>query len=288
MLPDSESDSLIIHGQGTCPYAKCSYCPLFSGGESTSFDHDLFEQQIQEEAQRFSPEEITSVFIAEGNTISMEMNALRAILAALYKHFPFLARVAAYGSARAVSGRLPGELEELRRLGLTRIHMGTESGSQAVLEILNKGVDVAGIETAAREIKKVGLQLTTYVLIGAGGVALSEEHVAKTSAMINRIQPDTLALQTLVPIPQTPLYEQIGRGEFEQLSPHGTILEIKAMLSAIEVSLDINCSHISNHCQGKGRLPEDRRRLLSELDYTLSMKESRFNPSGLLNVILPD
>ena len=288
ILPDSEADSLIIHGQGTCPYARCSYCPLFSGGKSESFDHDLFEQQIQEEARRFSPEEITSVFLAEGNTISMEMGSLRAILATLYKHFPFLARVSAYGSALAVSERLPGELDELRRLGLSRIHMGMESGNEKVLEILNKGVDVAIMEEAANEIKRVGLQLTAYALIGAGGAALSEAHVTQTAAMINRVRPDTLALQTLVAIPQTPLYEQIQSGEFEQLSPHGTIMEIKALLSAIEVELDINCSHISNHCHGMGRLPEDRGRLLNELDYTLSIKESQFNPSTLINVSLPE
>jgi len=280
VLPEIESRSLVIHGQGVCAYAKCSYCPLFSSGKTRSFDKREFEQYIEAEARRFTPEEITSVFISEGNSIGLEIKLLQGMLKTLYKHFPFLKGVSVYGSALSVLKRRPDAFSELRKRGLTRIHMGLESGSDAVLKLLNKGIDQAGMIDAAGKIKKAGIELFLYVLVGAGGRSLSGEHVDGTSEAINLIEPHSIQLQTLIPIPQTPLFVEEQRGNFKPLSPHDSIREIGSLMKKINVPVEINCSHITNYCQTSGRLPEDHERLQREIDYALSLDESLFDTSS--------
>ena len=46
VLPEAEARSLIFHGQGICPYAKCSYCALLRGGVSKQFDTKAFREFV--------------------------------------------------------------------------------------------------------------------------------------------------------------------------------------------------------------------------------------------------
>ena len=288
VLPESESRSLIIHGHGVCPYAKCSYCPLFSEDETKPFDLREFEDHIRSEARRFQLEDINSVFISEGNTISLEPKTLNAILKILYSHFPFLETISAYGSAGAVLNRTPKQLASFRRNGLSRIHMGLESGSDEVLQLLNKGVDTKGMLEAATLIKNAGFELYLYVLIGAGGTALSGEHVKATAEAVNEISPGSVDFQTLVQIPNTPLTREAQQERFSFLSPHESIREIRDLIEEIETNVAINCTHVSNHCHVRGIIPNERERLLQELDYSLSLDESLFDNSGIANIELPN
>ena len=287
VFPKTESRSLIIHGPGVCPYAKCSYCPMFSEDKTKPFDLREFEEYVRSEARSFQLEEISSIFISEGNTISLEPKMLNSILKILYFHFPFLKGVSAYGSAKAVLNRTSKQLASFLRNGLTRIHMGLESGSDDVLRLLKKGVDKEGMLEAATIIKKAGFELHLYVMIGAAGTELSGEHVKATAEAVNEITPSCVDFQTLVPIPHTPLTEEAQEKRFTFLSPHGTIREIRAFIEEIDTTVEINCSHVSNHCHVRGDLPDDRARLLSELDYSLSLDESLFDNSGIANIELP-
>jgi biotin synthase-like enzyme len=288
ILPEVETRSLVIHGPGVCPYAKCSYCPLFSQGKLKAFDISEFRSYIHSEASRFAPEEITSIFVSEGNLMSMDPKVLSSILKTLHDNFPFLEKVSVYGSAYAILGHNRRQMEGFRKKGLTRLHMGLESGSNRVLEILNKGVDKDGMFEAARMVKDAGIELHIYVLIGAGGAAESEEHIRETSTLINAIAPDSIELQTLVPVPGTPLFGEAELGKFQFLSAHESIREIRLFVETINGPARINCAHYSNHCQIHGRLPEDRQRLLKELEYSLSIDESLFDASGIVSIGLPN
>ncbi len=165
--------------------------------------------------------------------------------------------------------------------------MGLESGSDRVLLLLNKGVDAEGMVKAAGWIKDAGVELFVYVLISGGGRYLSLEHVENTVEVVNGIAPHSVDMQTLVPVPRTPLYDQIENGDFELLSPHETIKEIRYIIEGISVPVEINCDHISNYCYVHGRLPEDRERLIMELDYCLTLDELLYSEKGITNIKLP-
>ena len=163
-------------------------------------------------------------------------------------------------------------------------YLGFESGSEEVLRLLNKGVDRESQVEAAERIKDAGIELCIYVLVSAGGRGLSAEHVRATTEAINRIAPACVDIQTLVPVPRTPLHDALERGHFELLSPHESIREIRLLLEGIEVPIAVNSNHISNYCNVEGCLPEDRERLLRELLYCLDLDERPYAVTDIVNV----
>jgi radical SAM superfamily enzyme YgiQ (UPF0313 family) len=285
--PVTESRSLVIHAQSGCSYGKCSYCPQFGEAGTGRFDIREFERYVESEAGRFAPADITSIFLAEGNLVGMENKTLLAILKTLYRHFSYLRGVSGYGSAYNILRYREKHLAKLRRQGLTRLHVGFESGCDEVLGNLNKGVGAVELVDASRRVKKVGIELFLHVLISAGGRDLSEKHVAKTAEAINAVTPHAVSFQTLVPIPGTPLYTQVKEGRFQLLTPHEAIREAMLLIESVTVNTAVNCEHFSNYCHIMGRLPEDKARLLQELDYCLTLDESRYRGSGVVGFELP-
>lgn len=287
VTPTSESGSLILHARPTCNYRKCSYCPNFGDEKRERFNMREFEDFLTEEAQYFVTEAIDSIFLSEGNTLGMESRQILDIIAALKNHFPLLTSVSAYGNARSVHQRPLRELEQLKQQGLTRLHMGFESGNDDVLTILNKGVTRDEIAQAALKVIDAGIELHLYLLIGSGGKALSERHIEDSVELLNSIKPDTVECHTLVLVPRTPLHNLYESGGFIPLTPHETLGEIKAVVGGITVPLNINCSHISNYCHVGGSLPQDRRRMENELEYCLTLDESIFKANSIVNISVP-
>ena len=72
----------------------------------------------------------------------------------------------------------------LLEAGLRLYYLGIESGHDAVLEQLDKGVDSAEMVHVARKAHEAGVKLSTMVLLGAGGRALSLEHARAAAACV--------------------------------------------------------------------------------------------------------
>ena len=288
ITPSSEVNSLILHAHHSCPYGKCSYCPNFGPGKREKFRIDEFREFLEEERRRYVPEEINSVFLAENNLLGMPAKHIVQIMRALNVAFPNVHSIAAYGSPRAIAGMSDTDLVKLRKEGLTRIHIGFESGNNGVLELLNKGVDSASLSTACRRVIDSGYELYVYVLIGSGGKSFSDEHIRDTAALINEVRPSTVECHTLVLIPGTPMHEMAESGAFSPLMPVETIAEIRGLVEGIQAPVGISAAHVSNYCHIEGRLPGDRERLITELDYAMTFDEERFEKTGIVNISLPN
>ena len=78
------------------------------------------------------------------------------------------------------------DLSRFANAGLNRIHIGMESGSDAVLERVKKGTDKATQIKAGRKIKRAGMELSEYYMPGLGGKELSQENALETADAANR------------------------------------------------------------------------------------------------------
>ena len=127
--------------------------------------------------------DVKRVFLCDGDAVAMDTEALLAILARLYQTFPSLERVNAYAGPVKHPAQDGEELATLRRAGLVRLYLGVESGNDAVLRAVRKGVDAAGMLEAGRRIVAAGFDLWTMVLIGlAGQGEASRAHALDTAA----------------------------------------------------------------------------------------------------------
>lgn len=276
--PPSEADSLLIQATIGCPHNRCSFCMVYKKGPRYRVrPFAEIEQDLKEAARRYG-NRVRTLFLPAGNTIAMPTSELAAVCRRARELLPELERITVYGSAQYIHRKGAADCARLRRAGLSRIHVGLESGSDEVLSRIKKGADQRQQIEAGILVREAGMELSEYVMIGIGGLELSEDHALATAAALNRIQPHFVRLRTLVPKVNTLLLHQIEQGRFQLLGPHQALTETRLLISRLEVSTRIVSDHYTNYVNLEGRLPEDRDRLLAALDQALERPQSAFRP----------
>ena len=79
-----------------------------------------------------------SVFLQDANTLIMPTDQLVEILTYLKSSFPGIKRITSYGRSHTAARKKPEELHRLYEAGLSRVHIGMESGSDAVLQYVGQ------------------------------------------------------------------------------------------------------------------------------------------------------
>jgi anaerobic magnesium-protoporphyrin IX monomethyl ester cyclase len=100
-----------------------------------------------------------------------------------------------------------GEIEALRRAGCQMVWIGAESGSQKILDAMDKGTRVEQIYAAARSLHAAGIRVGFFLQFGYPGE--TREDIARTFKMVRDCQPDDIGASVSYPLPGTPFYEMV-------------------------------------------------------------------------------
>lgn len=276
--PPSEADSLLIQATVGCPHNKCTFCMVYKKGPAYRVRPvpEIFEDM--EEARHACGSAVRSLFFPAGNTIAMPTEELAAICRFAMETFPGLERITVYGSSQYIARKGTESLKGLREAGLTRIHVGLESGDDEILRRVKKGTTAAEQIQAGRMVREAGIEASEYVILGLGGAERTEAHALATAEAINAIEPDFVRLRTLVPKINTLLLHEIRKGRFRLLSPCQVLTETRLFLENITCRTRLTSDHYTNYLNLSGRLPGDKGRLLAEIDRALCRDESEYRP----------
>lgn len=218
-----------------------------------------------------------SVFLQDANSIIMKTDDLIEILSFIRETFPSVNRITSYCRSQTAAKKSLKELKSLKEAGLTRIHIGMETGHDALLKFIKKGTTAAQHIEGGRKIIEAGISLCEYVMPGLGGKKWSKEHAEETAKVINKINPDYVRLRTLHVVNGAELYNMMTRGEFEPLDEEGILREIRRFIECLNgIQTTIVSDHILNLIEElEGKLPEDKAYLLSIIDryFSLSLEE---------------
>ena len=177
--PPSEAYSLLIRATRNCPWNRCSFCHTYRGrkfelrpAEDVIRDIETARAIVEgikefgrqnglgnqpREAAAYIHSLVTnndsvrqvslwqwaggrSAFLQDANSIIMRHADLLRVVSALKDNFPELDRITSYCRSKTAARKNLQELIELRQAGLSRIHIGMESGSDAVLKFVDKGM----------------------------------------------------------------------------------------------------------------------------------------------------
>ena len=163
----------------------------------------------------------------------------------------------------------------MKAAGLDRIHSGFESGSDAVLQKINKGVTVQQEIAAGKNIKEGGIELSVYFMPGVGGRELSQDNAEGMAHVISEVNPDFVRIRTAAVKPGTELYEDFVNGDFILCSDDEKLMEIRTLIEkAHDIDTKLVSDHIVNLLQGiRGSLREDRDRMLAYIDDYLQQSD---------------
>lgn len=266
--PPSEADSLLVQATVGCPHNKCSFCMTYKKGPRFALRPlDEIKADLAEAAAEQGGG-VRSLFLPAGNSLAMPTGDLVEVCAEARRLFPGLERITLYASVQSILDQGAEGLSRLRRAGLSRLHVGLESGHDPTLERVKKGVNSAQQSEAGRMALEAGLDLCLYVLLGLAGLADSAAHAQATARVIKRINragPLTVRLRTLLPKVNTLLLHQINKGRFTLCTPHEVLDEAGRLLEGLSGPLELFSDHYTNYVNLHGRLPQERTRLLAEI-----------------------
>ena len=98
-------------------------------------------------------------------------------------------------------------IKDLARAGCDNIWMGAESGSQKVLDAMDKGTTVEQIFEATRLLKKNGIKPSFFIQFGYPGE--TRHDIEETISMINKLLPYEIGISVSYPLPGTVFYEKV-------------------------------------------------------------------------------
>lgn len=265
--PPSEAHSFILRVTIGCSHNQCTYCNMYRTVQFRIRPMEEIMRQI-EGAMPYR-DNIRRVFLADGNALTLSTDKLLNILHILKQTFPKLQRVSSYAGPLDILRKTPADLEALYDAGLKLVYYGMESGDDATLARVNKGVTAAQSIEAGQRITASKIKLSLMVILGLGGKPASEAHAVNTAKAINAIRPNMLSALTLMMYRGSEILAEFERGEFELLSPAEIMAELQQLLNDIELSSQSHClfrsNHISNYATFAGTLPRDKNRLLDEI-----------------------
>ena len=300
--PPSEAHSLLLRVTRNCPWNRCTFCPIYKGSQFSvrPVAHLLRDiDQVYEAVQRLeegpqasammSPAGVDprawaaarnwtrsgrrQVFLQDANSLVVDPGDLVAILRHLHSRFPEVTRITSYARSNTIANLEAGALAALRQAGLSRIHIGMESGADEVLKLVCKGTTQRMHILAGLKVKAAGMELSEYYMPGLGGRARLEVNALETAAALNRINPDFIRLRTLAIPPGTPLYEDYVAGRFDQATDVEMARELLLFLESLSgITSVIKSDHILNLLpEVDGQLPRDRERLVGVVRTFLDM-----------------
>ncbi len=268
--PPSEANSLILQVAVGCSYNRCTFCHSFQG---KSFRIKSFEE-IQEdidEAGQYGV--IPRVFLADGDALAIPQPDLVRILTYLKKKIKGLQRVGIYANAVDILKKDIPELRELKKLGLGIVYLGLESGNPEVLKRIKKNARADQMIRAARMVKEAGILLSVTVLLGIGGVELSQAHAEDTGKVLSEMDPEFVGALSLIIVPGTPIEEELRTGKLVLPTPFELIRELGTMIAHCRFT---DCFFASNHASNylplRIRMPAEKEKALELIRSVLEAK----------------
>ncbi len=234
-----------------------------------------YQDQVQRVANSngilwLTNEGVKTAFIGDSDSLIMKTSDLLEVIEYLRQTFPSLERVTSYARAKTVLRKTPEEMSQLRQAGLTRLHLGLETGDDELLKFIDKGSTAQEMIEAGKQVKESGISLSEYVILGMGGQDKWEQHAQGTARVLNAIDPDFIRVRTLITFPGTPLQEAIDKGEFTQISVENVLQEERLFIDLLEVNSEFVSDHVSNYIPINGKLPQAKQEMLEQIDAVLA------------------
>ena len=216
-----------------------------------------------------------SVFLQDANSLILKTPDLVEILRFIKEKFPRVSRITSYCRSKTAKRKTVNDLKQVREAGLSRIHIGLETGYDPLLEFIKKGVTAAEHIEGGRNVVASGISLCEYIIPGLGGDRWSREHAVETANVLNQINPDFIRLRSLQVRRGTALYDRMERGEFQPLGDEDVLMEIRLFIEHLDgIQSRLISDHIRNLLEElQGKFPADKDRMLATVDRYFSLPE---------------
>lgn len=272
--PMPEMHNVMVPVTSGCSYQKCLYCDLnfrqkFHVFKLAEIEDYLRKEKIKYDKMRRSPKKFT---LLEGNPLCVKASFLENVFVMIHKYFE-VGYISMFARASDVLRKTDEELLRLKDMGMDRLCLGLESGSDEVLSFHKKGHSVNDSIRACKKLERLGISYSVYIMLGLGGKEMTLAHREGTAKLLNEIRPFEIVFVTTVIFKRAPLKDLVRAKEFTRLPIKDVLAEEIYILESLENSTVIKATHKTNPLPLLAKFPEGKEDMLRKL------KEYRDNNS---------
>lgn len=209
ILPPDQYLALVLQVTEGCHWNKCTFCDFYRDRRFTIKTPKQLREHITQ-VQEYLGDTLcmrNRIFLADANALVAPQKTLIPLLEMVRNTFPieptdlpaellhewqrrhpFHFR-GMYSFIDAFTGyrKSTGELRQLQQLGVRRVYIGVETGSEQLVRFLRKPQSNEEVLTLVAGLKEAGMAVGIIVLLGAGGDQFAEVHVHETTTLLNRL-----------------------------------------------------------------------------------------------------
>jgi anaerobic magnesium-protoporphyrin IX monomethyl ester cyclase len=204
------------HGAGSvnlitargCPY-KCKWCSHAVFGYTHRRRSPIgCADELESIVERWNPDQVwyaDDVFTIHHRWLVEYQTELKK--RGLKIPFETISRADRLKGSRAQGMEGEDVIKTLAELGCWRLWIGSESGSQKILDAMQRDVTVEEVQWATRAVRRHGIQVGMFLMWGYEGETM--EDVAATVEHVKRAEPDVFLTTVSYPIKGTPYFETV-------------------------------------------------------------------------------
>ena len=285
--PPYEADSLLLEVTAGCTHHKCKFCTLYSDlpfkfrmSPMEDIESDLLEAQVlrtnpyskmltrlQGKAQ---PDPIRRVFLTGANPFVLDTEKLLKIASLIPKYFPSVDSIGCFARITDSVNKTDDELLALRQAGYNGLTIGVETGDDAALSFMHKGYTSGDILTQCKRLEQAEIEYGFFYLAGISGKGHGESGAKASAEILNQLHPFLIGPNMLTIYPESDLYLVIQNGNWEEESELEKYRELRTLVENLNISTYFAAMGASNLFQLRGRLPEDKEKILDSLEKIIS------------------
>lgn len=191
--------SLNIVGSRGCPY-RCNWCAKPIYGDSFSVrSAEMVAQEMRQLKYEFGAEHL---WFAD-DIFGLRPKWVRELAAAVER----LDAAVPFKMQSRVDLMTADYVSSLRRAGCAEVWMGVESGSQKILDAMDKGTRVDQIAKARENLRHEGIRACYFLQFGYPGETWQD--IQNTIKLVRDTRPDDIGVSVSYPLPGTKFHERV-------------------------------------------------------------------------------
>ncbi len=261
--PPYEAGSCFLQVTSGCSHNKCRFCTFYKEAPFSVSPESEIREDLQE--IRNSGWKVKRIFLQGADPFLLTYDKLKHIMELIRAYLPWDVSVGGYGRVDSLKNKTAEQLKSLKEIGYDMLVFGIESGDDAVLDKMNKGYHAEDIVEQLSKMDAAGMHYSVIFLYGLGGHGYGMGHAIKTAEVLNRLSPVRVLASGLSIFPDTPLMEEVRRGEFVEATETEKLQELSTFVEKLKIRTLLDATNVSNMMPVYGYLPEDRENILAML-----------------------
>ena len=178
--PPYEASSQLLQVTAGCTHSKCKFCSLYHGTKFRLSPIAEVEEDLKV-IQSYQPK-ARRVFLTGANPFVLSYNRLLDLGLLIRKYLRYCESIGMFSRISDIKSKTVEELQNLRHLGFDSISIGTESGDDNTLAMMNKGYTANDIIEQCKKLEEANIRYNFVYLTGLAGRNKGEQNAVNTAA----------------------------------------------------------------------------------------------------------